>query len=160
MRNKLFQNKISPEELLSILQKPNWESTLELQGDDWRDWVESYDWANLGPSLLANAVFETMEVSEGIENLHYFGIAEPLISIISNELFSAENLKILTDLLTDVGLDLDEYGNFFLDTSDEDLNQEWLKTYDKAIEILEDEAQLKDLISARKELSKFFKDEF
>lgn len=48
LRIKLLEDRFTAEELVELLQKENWEDLVNLQGDEWRDWVDALDWEKLG----------------------------------------------------------------------------------------------------------------
>ena len=159
LRDKFFNDELSIQELEALLQNQDWKNLLGLQADEWRDWVDGLDWENLGSSDLVNLIFKSIDVESGIEELHYFGVGV-VINIVSNLSFTQENQEILGNLLIDVATDTDTYGDFFLDTCDEDLVAEWLNLYEILAQKSEDKIRSQQLKSARKELKQFFRENF
>lgn len=159
LRDKFFNDELSIQELEALLQNQDWKNLLGLQADEWRDWVDGLDWENLGSSDLVNLIFNSIDVESGIEELHYFGVGV-VTNIVSNLSFTQENQEILGNLLIDVATDTDTYGDFFLDTCDEDLVAEWLNLYEILTQKSEDKIRSQQLKSARKELKQFFRENF
>lgn len=159
LRDKFFNDELSIQELEALLQNQDWKNLLGLQADEWRDWVDGLDWENLGSSDLVNLIFKSIDVESGIEELHYFGVGV-VTNIVSNLNFTQENQEILGNLLIDVATDTDTYGDFFLDTCDEDLVAEWLNLYEILAQKSEDKIRSQQLKSARKELKQFFRENF
>ena len=159
LRDKFFNDELSIQELEALLQNQDWKNLLGLQADEWRDWVDGLDWENLGSSDLVNLIFKSIDVESGIEELHYFGVGV-VTNIVSNLNFTQENQEILGNLLIDVATDTDTYGDFFLDTCDEDLVAEWLNLYEILTQKSEDKIRSQQLKSARKELKQFFRENF
>ena len=159
LRDKFFNDELSIQELEALLQNQDWKNLLGLQADEWRDWVDGLDWENLGSSDLVNLIFKSIDVESGIEELHYFGVGV-VTNIVSNLSFTQENQEILGNLLIDVATDTDTYGDFFLDTCDEDLVAEWLNLYEILAQKSEDKIRSQQLKSARKELKQFFRENF
>ena len=157
LRKKLLEDGFTASELEKLLQNDRWESLLNLQGDEWRDWVDHLDWENLGDNNLVNLIFTSIDIESGIEQLDYFGIGGTLLGIVSHANFSRENQIILSDLLLAVVEDLDTYGDFFLDTCDEDLASDWLKLYEVlAAKNSDDEQRRTEIQKARGKLKKYF----
>ena len=159
LRDKFFNDELSIQELEALLQNQDWKNLLGLQADEWRDWVDGLDWENLGSSDLVNLIFKSIDVESGIEELHYFGVGV-VTKIVSNLSFTQENQEILGNLLIDVATDTDTYGDFFLDTCDEDLVAEWLNLYEILAQKSEDKIRSQQLKSGRKELKQFFHENF
>ena len=159
LRDKFFNDELSIQELEALLQNQDWKNLLGLQADEWRDWVDGLDWENLGSSDLVNLIFKSIDVESGIEELHYFGVGV-VTNIVSNLSFTQENQEILGNLLIDVATDTDTYGDFFLDTCDEDLVAEWLNLYEILAQKSEDKIRSQQLKSGRKELKQFFHENF
>ena len=159
LRDKFFNDELSIQELEALLQNQDWKNLLGLQADEWRDWVDGLDWENLGSSDLVNLIFKSIDVESGIEELHYFGVGV-VTNIVSNLNFTQENQEILGNLLIDVATDTDTYGDFFLDTCDEDLVAEWLNLYEILAQKSEDKIRSQQLKSGRKELKQFFHENF
>jgi len=160
LRKKLLEDGFTASDLEKLLQNDRWESLLNLQGDEWRDWVDHLDWENLGDNNLVNLIFTSIDVESGIEQLDYFGIGGTLLGIVSHANFSHENQIILSDLLLAVVEDLDTYGDFFLDTCDDDLASDWLKLYEVLAKNSDDEERRAEIKKARGKLKEFFTDNF
>ena len=111
LRTKLLEDRLTAEELVELLQKENWEDLLNLQGDEWRDWVDALDWEKLGQNDLANPIFKSIANDLCIEELHYFGVLV-VLNIASHPKFSRENQTLLSTLLLEVAQDLGTYGDF------------------------------------------------
>ena len=156
LRKKLLEDGFTASELERLLQNNRWESLLNLQGDEWRDWVDHLDWENLGDNNLVNLIFTSIDIESGIEQLDYFGIGGTLLGIVSHANFSRENQIILSDLLLAVVEDLETYGDFFLDTCDEDLASDWLKLYEVLAKNSDDEQRRTEIQKARGKLKKYF----
>jgi hypothetical protein len=155
-RKKLLEDGFTASELEELLQNNRGESLLNLQGDEWRDWVDHLDWENLGDNNLVNLIFTSIDVESGIEQLDYFGIGGTLLGIVSHANFSHENQIILSDLLLAVVEDLDTYGDFFLDTCDDDLASDWLQLYEVLAKNFDDEERRAEIKKARGKLKKYF----
>jgi len=160
LRMKLLEDRFTASELEKLLQNEQWENLLNLQADEWRDWVDNLDWESLGDNNLVNLIFTSIHVESGIEQLDYFGVGGTVLGIVSHGNFSQENHIILGDLLIAVAGDLDTYGDFFLDTCDEDSVSDWLKLYEVLAKRFDDEQKRADLKKARGKLKKFFVDNF
>jgi hypothetical protein len=159
-REKLLEDGFTATELEEFLQNYGLESLLNLQGDEWRDWVDHLDWENLGDNNLVNSIFTSIDVESGIEQLDYFGVSGTMLGIVSHANFSSENKIILSDLLLEVANDLDTYGDFFLDTCDDDLASDWLKLYEVLSKNSDDEERRAEIKKARGKLKRFFTDNF
>jgi hypothetical protein len=159
-REKLLEDGFTASELEEFLQNDGLERLLNLQGDEWRDWVDHLDWENLGDNNLVNSIFISIDVESGIEQLDYFGIGGTLLGIVSHANFSHENQIILSDLLLAVVEDLDTYGDFFLDTCDDDLASDWLQLYEVLAKNFDDEERRAEIKKARGKLKRFFTDNF
>jgi hypothetical protein len=155
-RKKLLEDGFTASDLEKLLQNDRWESLLNLQGDEWRDWVDHLDWENLGDNNLVNLIFTSIDVESGIEQLDYFGVSGTMLGIVSHTNFSRENKIILSDLLIEVANDLDTYGDFFLDTCDDDLASDWLKLYEVLAKNFDDEERRAEIKKARGKLKEFF----
>ena len=156
LRKKLLEDRFTAQELEELLQNEVWETLLNLQGDEWRDWVDNLDWENLGDNNLVNLIFKSIDVESGIEQLDYFGVGGTVLSIASHANFSSDNKVRLSDLLLEVAGDLDTYGSFFLDTCDDESIAEWLKLYEVLENKIEDKDKSTRLKRARNSLQKFF----
>ena len=159
LRLKLLEDRFTAEELIDLLQKENWESLLNLQGDEWRDWIDGLDWEQLGHNDLVNLIFKSIADDLCVEQLHYFGVLVA-INIVSNPNFSRENQILLSTLLLEIPQDLETYGDFFLETCDEFLVTEWLNLYQTLAEKIEDVEKTTKLKDARKTLKQFFVENF
>jgi len=159
-REKLLEDGFTASELEEFLQNYGLERLLNLQGDEWRDWVDHLDWENLGDNNLVNSIFISIDVESGIEQLDYFGVSGTMLGIVSHTNFSRENKIILSDLLIEVASDLDTYEDFFLDTCDDDLASDWLKLYEVLAKNFDDEERRTEIKKARGKLKRFFADNF
>lgn len=159
-REKLLEDGFTASELEELLQNDGLERLLNLQGDEWRDWVDHLDWENLGDNNLVNLIFTSIDVESGVEQLDYFGVNGTMLGIVSHTNFSHENKIILSDLLLEVASDLDTYGDFFLDTCDDDSTSDWLKLYEVLAKNLDDEERRAEIKKARGRLKRFFTDNF
>ncbi len=158
--DKFLSDKLTVEELEALLQNQEYKNLLGLQADEWRDWVDGLDLENLGSGNLVNLIFNSMDVESGIEELHYFGVGGVVIHLVSNINFSEENQEFLGKLLIEVASNMNTYGDFFLDTCDEDLAADWLKLYEILEQKSHDKVRSQDLMNARKQLTQFFRDNF
>jgi hypothetical protein len=159
LRIKLLEDRFTVEELVELLQKENWENLLNLQGDEWRDWVDGLDWEKLGQNDLANLIFKSVANDLCIEQLHYFGVSV-IFNIVSHPKFSRENQILLSTLLLEIAQDLETYGDFFQETCDEFLVADWLNLYQTLAEKIEDAEEGTKLKNARKILKQFFVENF
>jgi hypothetical protein len=159
LRIKLLEDRFTVEELVELLQKENWENLLNLQGDEWRDWVDGLDWEKLGQNDLANLIFKSVANDLCIEQLHYFGVSVTF-NIVSHPKFSRENQILLSTLLLEIAQDLETYGDFFQETCDEFLVADWLNLYQTLAEKIEDAEEGTKLKNARKILKQFFVENF
>jgi hypothetical protein len=159
LRIKLLEDRFTAEELVELLQKENWEDLVNLQGDEWRDWVDALDWEKLGEDDLVNLIFKSIANDLCIEQLHYFGVSVNL-NMVSHPKFSRENQILLSTLLIEIAKDLETYGDFFLETCDEFLVADWLNLYQTLSEKIEDLEETTKLKNARKILRQFFVENF
>jgi len=156
LREDFLNNSLTTGELEDLLKDQDKYLLLNLHGDEWRDWVDGIDWESMGSSNLVNLVFEKIDLE--IEELHYFGISN-IINIVSSSAFSLENQLNISNLLIESSAILDAYGDFFQESCDEILAQEWLSLHECLIKNLQDRGKAQELLMAKNKLEQFFQNE-
>lgn len=157
LRAKFLNYELSENEN-NIALKQNFPA-LGLEGDEFRDWVDGFDWSVILNSELPNTVFALMDLDDVIENFDYYGVSV-INSLVITNCLAKTHLLYLANFLVYITQKLDVYEDYFLDTLYDDSGDDWVKLFDSILSRLEDVEQSVNLTEAKQKFVRFLLDNF